>query len=372
VKIRCHREKLLNSFQTAALFAPARSPKEILQNVKLEVEASGATFSATDMEVGVRVNVEGVEVDKAGSIVLPVSHVGAILRESSDEFLAIESTSRGTIVKGDRSEFKLPSADPEEFPEVAKFTEEKYHVIAAPLFRQIVSRTEFATDLESSRYALGGVLVELDENKITAVGTDGRRLSKMEGPASSVGGHKTGDTMTIIRTQSMRLFNRSVQDSDGEVHLAARGNDVLLRTPRATFYSRLVEGRFPRWRDVFPNRRDMQKIPLTVGPLHACLRQAAVVTNNDSRGIDFSFTAGTLTLVSSTANIGQSRVELPIAYDGPDITVTLDHRFLADFLKTLSAETCVELEIANGETAAVLSADDDKYGYVVMPLSRDH
>ena len=371
VKIRCNREKLLSSFQTAALFAPARSPKEILQNVKLDVDASGATFSATDMEVGVRVNVEGVEVDQAGSIVLPVSHVGALLRESSDEFLTIESTTRGTIVRGERSEFKLPSNDPEEFPEVAKFTEEKYHVIAAPLFRQIISRTEFATDLESSRYALGGVLVELDENKIIAVGTDGRRLSRMEGPASSVGGHKTGDTMTIIRTQSMRLFNRSVLDSDGEVHLAARGNDVLVRTPRATFYSRLVEGRFPRWRDVFPNRRDMQRIPLTVGPFHACLRQAAVVTNNDSRGIDFSFQPGTLTLLSSTADIGQAQVELPIAYDGPPIVVTLDHRFVSDFLKVLSPETNITLEIENSETAAVFLADDDRYGYVVMPLSRD-
>lgn len=371
MKVRCHREKLLPSFQLAALFAPARSPKEILQNVKLDVDAKGATFSATDMEVGVRVNVEGVEVDAPGSIVLPVSHVGALLRENSDEYLAIESTAKGTMIRGDRSEFKLPSNDPEEFPEVAKFTEEKYHVIAAPMFRQIVSRTEFATDLESSRYALGGVLIELDENKIVAVGTDGRRLARMEGPATSVGGHKTGDTMTIIRTQSMRLFNRSVQDSDGEVHLAARGNDVLLRTPRATFYSRLVEGRFPRWRDVFPNRRDMQKIPLTVGPLHACLRQAAVVTNNDSRGIDFSFAAGTLTLSSSVANLGQSRVEMPIAYDGPNVTLTLDHRFVSDFLKVLSPETSIELSIADGETAAVLSADDDRYGYVVMPLSTD-
>jgi DNA polymerase-3 subunit beta len=371
VKIRCQREKFLGAFQTAAMFAPSRSPKEILQNVKLDADQNGVTLSATDMEVGVRVNVEGIEVESPGSSILPVTHVGAVLRENSDEFLSIETTAKGTVIRGERAEFKLPSNDPEEFPEVAKFTEEKYHVIAAPLFRQIISRTEFATDLESSRYALGGVLIELDENKITAVGTDGRRLAKMEGPASSVGGHKTGDTMTIIRTQSMRLFNRSVQDSDGEVHLAARGNDVLLRTPRATFYSRLVEGRFPRWRDVFPNRRDMQRIPLTVGPLHAALRQAAVVTNQDSRGIDFTFTPGTLTLSSSTADIGQAKIELPVAYEGSDLIITLDHRFVSDFLKVLSPETNIMLEIENSETAAVFWADDDKYGYVVMPLSRD-
>src|SRR5437763_12234831 len=210
MKIVCDREKLLAAFQTAALFAPSRSPKEILTNVKLDVDQHGATFSATDMEVGVRLSIEGLDIDAAGSAILPVVQFGAILRESSDEKLRIDSTSKGTIVRGERSEFKLNAADPAEFPDIAKFEESKYHVIAAPLFREIIIRTEFATDMESSRYALGGVLIELEANKITAVGTDGRRLAKMEGPAESVKGHKTGETMTIVRTPSLRAIGRAI------------------------------------------------------------------------------------------------------------------------------------------------------------------
>lgn len=101
MKIRCQRDKFLSAFQTAAMFAPARSPKEILQNVKLDADKDGVTLSATDMEVGVRVTVEGVEVDAAGSGVLPVSHVGSLLRENSDEFLTIETTARGTVIRGE-------------------------------------------------------------------------------------------------------------------------------------------------------------------------------------------------------------------------------------------------------------------------------
>lgn len=371
MKIVCDREKLLAAFQTAATFAPGRSPKEILQNVKLDVDKDGATFSATDMEVGARINIEGLDVDAPGSTILPVGNFGAILRENSDEKLRIDSSSKGTVVRGERSEFKLPSGDPDEFPAIARFEETKYHVIPARLFKEIITRTEFATDMESSRYALGGVLIELDANKITAVGTDGRRLAKMEGPAEAVAGHKTGDTMTIVRTPSMRLIGRALSDSDNEVHLAARGNDVLIRTPRATFYSRLVEGRFPRWRDVFPARRDAAKIDMQVGPLHSALRQASVVLSAESRGIDFTFENGTLTLAASTAEAGQSRVEMPIAYDGPQIIVSLDHRFVLEFLKVLSPEATLQLDIENGETAAVFNADDGAYGYVVMPLSRD-
>jgi DNA polymerase III subunit beta len=376
MKIVCDREKLLAAFQTAALFAPSRSPKEILTNIKLDVDKNGATLSATDMEVGVRTAIEGLDVDAPGSAVLPVVHFGAILRENSDLKLRIDATSKGTIVRGERSEFKLPAADPEEFPSVAMFEESKYHVISARLFREIIVRTEFATDMESSRYALGGVLFELEPNKITAIGTDGRRLAKMEGPAEAVSGHKTGDTMTIVRTPSLRAIGRAMgseftADADNEVHFAARGNDVLIRTPRSTFYSRLVEGRFPRWRDVFPQRRDAPRIDMTVGPLLSALRQASVVLSAESRGIDFTFADGTLTLSAATAEAGQSRVEMPVAYDGQQIVVSLDHRFVLDFLKVLSPEANIALEIENGETAVVFHADDGAYGYVVMPLSRD-
>ena len=48
MKINCNRELLWSAFQTAALVAPARSPKTILQNVKLEVQEQGAVFMATD------------------------------------------------------------------------------------------------------------------------------------------------------------------------------------------------------------------------------------------------------------------------------------------------------------------------------------
>lgn len=371
MKIVCDREKLLAAFQTAALFAPGRSPKEILTHVKLDVDKDGAAFSATDMEVGARLSIEGLDVDAPGSAVLPVAQFGAILRESTDEKLRIDSTNKGTVVRGERSEFKLNAADPDEFPNVARFEEAKYHVISARLFREIIHRTEFATDMESSRYALGGVLFDLDENKITAVGTDGRRLAKMEGPAESVGGHKTGDTMTIVRTPSLRSIGRAISDADNEVHLAARASDVLIRTPRCTFYSRLVEGRFPRWRDVFPQRRNAPRIDMQVGPLSQALRQASVVLSAESRGVDFTFAEGTLTLSGATAETGQSRVEMPVAYTGPQIIVALDHRFVLEFLKVLSPEANITLEVENGETAVVFHADDSAYGYVVMPLSRD-
>jgi DNA polymerase-3 subunit beta len=237
------------------------------------------------------------------------------------------------------------------------------------VLRELVRRTVFATDNESSRYALGGVLLEFGEGKITGVATDGRRLAKMEAPAREVNGH-AGEGMTIVPTKAMSLIERTLGDQDGDVQIAARGNDVILKTPRAVIYSRLVEGRFPRWRDVFPQRSGQQRIELTVGPFHAAVRQAAIVTSEESRGVDFAFEPGTLVLKGRAAEAGQSRVELPIAYDGRELTITLDPRYVSDFLRVLDLEKTVAMELIDAESAAVI-ATDDGYGYVIMPLARD-
>lgn len=370
MKIICEREKLLSAFQTAAMVAPARSPKPILQRVKLDVSNESAIVMATDMDTGIRLEVAGIETETPGAAVLPVDRFGLILRESSDEKLRIESTPQGIVVRGERSEFKLPAENPDEFPRVASFEESKYHELPAKLFRELIRRTLFATDTESSRYALGGVLLEFDADKITAVGTDGRRLAKMEGPAHAVGNHSSGDTMTIVPTRAMQLLERSLSDDDTEIQIAARSNDVLVRSPRATIYSRLVEGRFPKWRDVFPHRHDAQRIDIVVGPMYSAIRQAAIVASVDSRGIDFHFGNGSLVMAASTADKGQSRVELPIGYDGSERIVTLDHRYVSDFLRVLDPERTFTLEIEDADSPALFTTEDG-YGYVVMPLARE-
>ena len=370
MKITCERDKLLSAFQTAATVAPARSPKAILQNIKLEVEQDKAILMATDLEVGIRIEVPGVAVEVPGSVVLPTKRFGDILRESSDEKLYLEADGQNTTVRGERSEFKLPSENPQEFPTVAAFAEEKFHEVPARLLREAIRRTIFATDSESSRFALGGVLLEFHAESIVAVGTDGRRLAKMEGPAVAHGSHESGDAMTIVPARALQLIERAVSDADAEVQIASRGNDVLVHTPRATIYSRLVEGRFPKWRDVFPQRDDAIKIELVDGPLHAAVRQAAIVTSEESRGVDFTFGGGSLVLSGKAAEVGQSRVELPISYDGDEITAVLDPRYMSDFLKVLDAERTVTVEIKDSESAVVCTTDDG-YGYVIMPMARD-
>ena len=369
MKFTCEREKLLAAFLTASSVAPTRSPKPILQNVKLELSGDTAVLMATDLEIGIRVEVAGVQIDAPGAAVLPKDRMGPILRESSDAVLRIESDGQGTTIRGDRSEFRLQAENPDEFPAVAAFEETAYHELPARAFRELVRRTAFATDTESSRYALGGVLLELGEDKITGVGTDGRRLAKMEVASKSVGGHQSGDQMTIVPTKAMHLIERALSE-EGDVRISARPNDVLVKSNRVTIYSRLVEGRFPKWRDVFPARSLAQQIEMVIGPLYAAVRQAAIFTSEDSRGVEFAFDDGKLVLSGRAAQVGQSRVEIPVAFESKALAITLDPRYISDFLRVLDPEKSFTLELKDPESAA-LCRTDDGYGYVIMPLARE-
>jgi len=371
MKITCQREALTSAFALAASIAPTRSPKEILQNVKLTATGGKLTLTATDMEVGIRLEMdEDVEVESEGTALLPVQRTMAILRESNDESLTIETDDSGVRIMGSRSKFRLPGSNPDEFPNVAGFEEQKYHVIATRLLREMIRRTVFATDSETSRYALGGVLLEMDENRVTAVGTDGRRLAKMEGTGESIGGHQTSGMTTIVPTRAIQLIERALNDQEETVDVATRSNDLLVRTSKAVIYSRLVEGRYPNWRQVFPKRENAIQLDVTVGPVFAALRQAAIVTDHESRGIRFTFADGTLKMEASTAEIGESQVEMPIAYDGEPITMTMDHRYVSDFCKVLDNESTFMFEIESNSSPALLTTEDG-YGYVIMPMATE-
>ena len=370
MKLVCEREPLATAYQTAAAVAPPRSPKPILQNVKLTVADGTATMLASDTELGIRLDVPGIQVETPGSVVMPVARFGPILRESSDDTIKIETDGDSILIRGERSEFRLQAENPDEFPDVPEFEEKSYHELPARLLKELVRRTLFATDAESSRYALGGVLLEFGESNVVAVGTDGRRLAKMEGPGQAVAGHPKTTNSIIVPTKAMHMIERALSDGDAEIKVAARSNDLMVQSPRATIYSRLVEGRFPKWQDILKDRPDAARIEMVIGPFFAAVRQAAIVTSEESRGVDFTFADGTLTLAGLAADVGQSRIEVPISYDGPKIQISLDHRYVTDFLKVLDLQKSVTLAVENNEGPAQFYTDDG-YTYVVMPMSRD-
>jgi DNA polymerase-3 subunit beta len=213
------------------------------------------------------------------------------------------------------------------------------------------------------------VLVELSGSGVIAVGTDGRRLAKMEGPAVATGG-SPADVQPIVPARAMQLIERCLGGADLPVQMAVHPSEILVKTGPTTISARLVEGRFPRWRDVFPERPEAVRVTILAGPLLASVRQAAIVTSEQSKGVDFAFEPGQLVLSGRSAESGESRVEMPIDHAGPTVRIKMDPRFVSDFLRVLDGATSITVELTDGQSACVCRTDDG-YGYVIMPLAAD-
>lgn len=348
---------------------PSRTPKEILRNVKLIVENGVATLMGTDQEVGIRYQLPQVETDSVGEALLPPKRVVDILREVRDETIRIEVTSDALWIRAGQSEFQLAVEDPAEFANVPEFEDANYYVLQGRALKQGIQRTIFATDPESLRYALGGIKMELDQQDVTLAATDSRRLAVYKTSCSATGSVNEEVGEPVIPSKAMTLIDRSIHDDDQEVQIAIHQNDVLIKSGLSTIYARLVEGRFPRYQDVMPSNFGIT-IDLVVGPFHSAVRQAMIVTNEESHGVDFTFGDGTLTLTSSGADVGSSRIQLPIGYDGEEFKVTFDPKYISDFLKVLDPASPVSLNLVDSDSAAVFKSGDN-YNYVVMPLSNE-
>ncbi|GAB5443477.1 MAG: DNA polymerase III subunit beta [Fuerstiella sp.] len=369
MQLTCDRALFSAAFQTAASAVPARTPKDVLRNVYMHLGSNGAELVGTDQEVAIRFAVDGVNTTSTGEVLLPTARVSSILRELQDDQFELQVEEQSLTLKAPSATFRLSSEDPRDFPPVPEFEEKDYFRIPSSVFRQIIRRTSFATDVESTRYALGGLLLEFEDGNVTVAATDSRRLAVATAACETEGSPKAPEKTTVVPTRAMALLERSI-DNDAEfVDVAVRENDVLMRSGRCVIYSRLVEGRFPKYRDVIPSSGAVS-ISLTGGPFHAAVRQAQIVTDEESRGVDFVFADSQLTLSSRAQDVGESKIELPIEYTHEEIRITFDPRYVADFLKVLPPETLVDLQLTSSEHAAVFRVEDS-YTYVIMPLSQN-
>jgi DNA polymerase-3 subunit beta len=310
----------------------------------------------------------GVQVEEPGEILLPTGRVLSILRESTDQDLKIEGNEEGTTIRGQFSEFELPGGDPEQYPSVLGFEGDKYHTITAGPLREMINRTIFAAASESARYALTGIMWELQENRVRLVATDGKRMAVVDGKGEAHGSHATGNQTPVVPTKVMSLLEKNLTDPDAPVMVRLTANDALFKVGRSEIYGRLVEGRYPTYREVFPKKTAV-KIPLLVGPLASVIRQAAILTDEDTRGVDFDFAKGTLTLKARVAEKGRAEIKLPVAYDGKPMGTTFDPKLVLDMLRVLEPETEITLELVENNTVALFKAPGE-YSYVVVPLTR--
>jgi DNA polymerase-3 subunit beta len=172
----------------------------------------------------------------------------------------------------------------------------------------------------------------------------------------------------------MALIERCLSDltdKQGVVRVVIREKDILLESPpidggKRIVYSRLVDGHFPKYDDVVPKDLD-KKATLDTQGFMAAVRKAALLTNEDSRGVTMKFGGQELVITSRTPEMGEAEVRIPVEYAGEVLEVGFNPTFLMDAVKVIDLQ---QFSFAfKGPSKPGLITEGRMYTHVVMPVS---
>ncbi|MHB1156204.1 MAG: DNA polymerase III subunit beta [Phycisphaerales bacterium] len=364
MKVICDRGALVEALGLAQSVVVSRTPKPVLTCVKLSAEGGALVLTATDLEVAIHLSVSQVEVQEPGEALIPADKLVSIVRESVDATLTIETDGEAAHVRGADSHYKIFGYPPAEFPPVKPFKGEADYQISAGTLVELVSKTLFATARENSRYAINGVLMERDGKKLTMVATDGRRLALAKGVVSGGGADVQS---VIVPSKGLNLLQRLLGDPTDTVKVKIADNQAMFATETATLTTSLVEGNFPPYKDVIPKDQD-HKATFATSVLASGVRRAALLTNEESKGVRMAFSAEKLVLSSRAPEMGEAEVNVPIeSYVGDALEIGFNPQFVMDVLKVVdSDQVTIELRASN-KSGTIKSGTD--FVYVVMPIS---
>ncbi|MCP3906097.1 MAG: DNA polymerase III subunit beta [Planctomycetes bacterium] len=371
MKVICERAMLLEAVNSVSSVVATRTPSPVLQCVKVTASEGVLTMAATDLEVGLRLSVEEVDVQADGEALIPADKLVQIVRSSEDATLTISSEDHTVHIRGKDSHFTIYGYDPKEAPPVRDFGEAAEDCeIDGSTLTMLVHRTLFAAAAEHSRYAINGILFDREGRNLRMVATDGRRLALARGQCTSVQDRE--NVKCIVPAKALNLLSRLVRDdADTPVHVAIEENQALFRigagTGRADLSTNLVEGTFPPFEDVIPKDQD-KKVTFDVEVLRSAIKRAALLTNEESKGVRLIFGDDMLTLKSRAPEMGEAEIRVDLQrYEGEPVEIGFNPGFIVDALKVIDEENViVELKAAN--KPGVLRTGND-FTYVVMPVN---
>ena len=253
MEIKAKRGDLLSTLYWTQSIVERRNTMPILANVLIEAQKAEIQLTATDLEVGVRGTVEGA-VSKEGSITVSAKKLYEIIRELPDEQVQIKRLDNDWVeIRSGKSVFKIVGMDAREFPQFPKFDVKSLSSVPASTIRGMIERTIFSVSTDETRYSLNGVFVEQGEGgNVRMVATDGHRLAYDERDMGSLGITKG----IILPRKGLAELKKLMEDGeDGIVAIGFQENMGLVSKDKVELFMRLIDGDFPDYTKVIPQRK---------------------------------------------------------------------------------------------------------------------
>ena len=254
----------------------------------------------------------------------------------------------------------LPTSDPAEYPQHKPDEFAPIAHLPGDQFVRLMRSVKCATDTDSSRYALGGVLLEFKAGVLSMVATDGRRLHCAECEIDQA----LDDSTAIVPRRVIDVILAIVGSGIGLLQLECNRTEIMAEIGGTILTARLLEGRFPKWRDIVPDEKPATTVG--VGQLLEAVRQGSICRSESTKGSQFVISDTCLAVSSESSEYGSSRARCEVI-GSSKAALKLDASYVIEFLSTLDTADNVTIEAAGNDAATVFRCGETFA--VIMPMA---
>ena len=348
-----------------------RNTIPILSNVLIESNSEGIFLTATDLEVGMKAFYKA-NILKPGKITISAKKLYEITKELPDKEIVFRSKDNSWVeLKCGKSIFNIVGLAADEFPYFPEPENDRFLKINSNLIKEMIDKTYFSISTDETKYNLNGIFFksddsDKDEKNLSLIATDGHRLSMIRKPIMN---HqiKELEKGIIFPKKGISELKKITEDGEGDIQLGFMDNNAVIKKGLTFIIMRLVDGEFPDYKRVVPQNNDLV-ITINKDLFYHSLKRISILSNEKSRVIKITIKNNLLELSSSNPEFGEAREELDIEYDGPELTIGYNARYIMDVLQSQESEK-IQLHIKDHLSPGLIkSFDNNDYLAVIMPM----
>jgi DNA polymerase-3 subunit beta len=364
MKISISRDAILNPLQMVNNVIERRQTLPILSNVLISVKNNTLSLTGTDLEVEI-INSCTIDNNEEGDTTLPARKLLDIckaLPESSNIEILIDQ--ERAVLKSGRSRFTLSTLSAAEFPSIDALISPFEFNISQKTFKKLIDQTQFCMAQQDVRYYLNGLMFELSNNQIIAVATDGHRLAFCQAEVQL----NPGETrQVIVPRKAVNEISRLLEDSGEEVKVSLSENHIRITVSDIIFTSKLIDGKFPDYQQVIPQKCD-NEVKSSRDNLYQAFHRTSVLSNEKYRGMRLQLSNNQLKATVHNPEQDEAEEVIEVTYSGDEFEIGFNVAYLLDALSAIKSDEVVMQLTDSNHSCLVFGTDDVDSKYVVMPM----
>jgi len=366
MKFTVDRDKLLDSLNVVSHAVASRTTRQILECILVKAEG-GLRVYGNDLELGIESADIESEIEEEGSVALEAKMLLDIVRKMPAGLLRMESDHANvTKINCGRSEFKVLGQPGDEFPLPEGTDSDTGFEISAADFKDMIRQTIFSVAVDESKPVLTGELLQIKDGAVHLVSVDGFRISYRRGKEAEL--DQEISKGVVVPAKSLNELGR-ILPSDAEARLSFRIGDghILFQTEKHTLISRLLDGEFIRYNQIF-NEDFNTLVNINRQQLLMGLERASLLARENKNSSVKLYVGEDTVVITSSTEMGSSFDETAAEIDGTPLDIAFNARYLIDALRVIDDENVVLTFTGTLSPCIIKGADIDYYKYLILPL----